>query len=65
MKVLKSVVEGGGVEKGRKITKGQYAKGETALDYEHDDGLGPSSFRRKKGRAGVGKARKLTKKHMK
>ncbi|KAL7561210.1 hypothetical protein ACA910_004136 [Epithemia clementina (nom. ined.)] len=65
LKVFKNVVEGGGVAKERNIKKGKYAKGETALDYEYDDGLGPSSFRKKKGRAGIGKARKLTKKRIK
>lgn len=65
LKVLKSVVEGGGSTKEKNIRKGKYAKGETALDYDYDDGLGASSFRKKKGRAGAGKARKLTKKRIK
>ena len=64
-KVLNNVVEGGGAVKERQIRKGKYAKGETAYDYEYDDGLGPSSFKKKKGRAGVGKTKKLTKKRMK
>jgi regulator of ribosome biosynthesis len=65
MKVLKSVIDGGGVahEKARK--KGQLAKGETAYDYDFDDGLGASSFRKKKGRAGAGKMKKMTKKRVK
>jgi regulator of ribosome biosynthesis len=63
MKVLKSVVEGGGgVAKERAIKKGKLAKGETAYDYDYDDGLGASSFRKKKGRAGAGKMKKMTKK---
>lgn len=65
LKVLRNVVEGGGVAKERDIRRGKYAKGETAYDYEFDDGLGPSSYRKKKGRAGVGKQKKMTKKRMK
>jgi regulator of ribosome biosynthesis len=62
LKVLKSVVEGGGAAKERAIKKGKLAKGETAYDYDYDDGLGASSFRKKKGRAGAGKMKKMTKK---
>ena len=65
LKVLKSVVEGGGVAKERDIRRGKLAKGETAYDYEFDDGLGPSSYKKKKGRAGAGKQKKMTKKRMK
>lgn len=65
LKVFKSVVEGGGAAKERDIRKGKFAKGETAYDYEFDDGLGPSSYKKKKGRAGVGKQKKMTKKRMK
>ncbi|GKY95144.1 hypothetical protein MPSEU_000478100 [Mayamaea pseudoterrestris] len=65
MKVLKSVVEGGGVAKEKARRKGQLAHGETGYDYDYDDGLGGSSFRKKKGRAGVGKAKKMTKKRIK
>lgn len=64
MKLLKTVVEGGAKkEKDRK--KGHLATGETAYDYDYDDGLGPSSFRKKKGRAGAGKLKKMTKKRVK
>lgn len=65
LKVLKTVVDGGGATKERDIRKGRYAKGETAYDYEFDDGLGPSSFKKRKGRAGAGKATKMTKKRIK
>lgn len=65
LKVLKSVVDGGGVAKERDIRKGKYAKGETAYDYEFDDGLGASTFKKKKGRAGAGKQKKMTKKRIK
>jgi regulator of ribosome biosynthesis len=65
MKLLKSVVDGGGVAKEKARRKGQLAKGETAYDYEFDDGLGASSFRKKKGRAGAGKMKKMTKKRVK
>jgi len=64
MKVLRSVVEGG-VEKERAKRKGQLASGETGYDYDFDDGLGPSSFKKKKGRAGAGKMKKMTKKRVK
>jgi regulator of ribosome biosynthesis len=50
-------------EKARK--KGKLATGETAYDYEFSDGLGASSFRKKKGRAGAGKMKKMTKKRVK
>jgi regulator of ribosome biosynthesis len=64
MKVLKSLSTGGvGKEKDRK--KGRLATGETAYDYEYDDGLGSSTFRKKKGRAGAGKMKKMTKKRTK
>jgi regulator of ribosome biosynthesis len=65
MKVLKSVIDGGGVAKEKMRKKGQLAKGETAYDYDYDDGLGASSFRKKKGRAGAGKMKKMTKKRVK
>jgi len=51
----------GGKEKELAKKKGGLANGETACDYDYDDGLGPSSFC-KKGRAGVGK---MTKKRAK
>lgn len=65
MKVLNSVIHGGGVAKEKARKKGQLAKGETAYDYDYDDGLGPSSFKKKKGRAGAGKMKKMTKKRTK
>lgn len=64
MKILNAVMNGGGVAKEKAIRKGQYAKGETAYDYEYDDGLGASTFRKKKGRAGAGKMKKMTKKRV-
>lgn len=45
--------------------KGRLAKGETAYDYDYSDGLGAASFRKKKGRAGAGKMKKMTKKRAK
>lgn len=65
MKILDAVINGGGVAKEKAIRKGQYAKGETAYDYEFDDGLGASTFKKKKGRAGAGKMKKMTKKRAK
>lgn len=35
-------------ERERDVRKGKFAKGETAYDYEFDDGLGGGSFRKKK-----------------
>lgn len=64
MKILKAVMNGG-VAKDKAIRKGQMAKGETAYEYDYDDGLGASSFRKKKGRAGAGKMKKMTKKRAK
>lgn len=49
MKILNSVMSNGGVAKAKAIRNGQFAKGETAYDYEFNDGLGASSFRKKKG----------------
>lgn len=65
MKILNAVIDGGGVTKEKDIRKGKYAKGETAYDYEFNDGLGASTFKKKKGRAGAGKMRKMTKKRAK
>lgn len=65
MKILNAVMNGGGVSKTKAIRKGAYAKGETAHDYDFDDGLGASSFKKKKGRAGAGKMKKMTKKRAK
>jgi regulator of ribosome biosynthesis len=48
MKILNSVMNGGGVAKEKAIRKGQLSKGETAYDYEYNDGLGASSFKKKK-----------------
>ena len=44
---------------------GSFANGETAYDYDFDDGLGSGSFHKKKGRAGSGNVRKVTKKRVK
>jgi regulator of ribosome biosynthesis len=65
--ILSRVINGGSSSKERErdVRKGKYAKGETAYDYEFDDGLGAGSFRKKKGRAGVGKMKKMTKKRIK
>jgi regulator of ribosome biosynthesis len=65
LKVLDSVMNGGGKERDRAKRKGSLAKGETAFDYDFDDGLGPSTFKKKKGRAGAGKMKKMTKKRTK
>jgi len=64
LQVLKTVVSGGGAAKERDIKKGRYAKGETAYDYDFNDGLDASSFRKKKGRGGAGMAKKMTKKRI-
>lgn len=64
--ILNRVMNGGSSkEKERDVRKGKYARGETAYDYEFDDGLGAGSFKKKKGRAGMGKMRKVTKKRIK
>ena len=65
MKILNAVMNGGGVSKAKAIRKGKFAKGDTAYDYEFNDGLGASSFKKKKGRAGAGKMKKMTKKRAK
>jgi regulator of ribosome biosynthesis len=64
LKLLKVLGEGG-AEKEKDRKKGRLATGETAYDNDFDDGLGPSSFRKKKGRAGAGKLKKMTKKRVK
>jgi len=64
MKVLQTVLNGGAKREKAK-RDGSLAKGETAYDYDFDDGLGSGSFRKKKGRAGSGKVRKVTKKRIK
>jgi regulator of ribosome biosynthesis len=48
MKILNAVINNGGMAKEKAIRKGQLAKGETAYDYEYNDGLGASSFKKKK-----------------
>ena len=64
--ILQKVMNGSSSkEKEREIKRGKFAKGETAYDYEFEDGLGSGSFRKKKGRAGSGKMRKITKKRIK
>jgi len=50
-------------EKARK--KGKLAKGVTANDYEYDDGSSKALFSKKKGRGGIGKNKKMTKKRIK
>lgn len=65
LKVLRSVIEGGGVTREKARKKGKLATGETAYDYDFDDGLGASTFKKKKGRAGAGKMKKMTKKRVK
>jgi hypothetical protein len=65
MKILNAVMNGGGVAKQKNIRKGLLAKGETAYDYDFNDGLGASTFKKKKGRAGAGKMKKMTKKRAK
>ena len=62
-KVLDQVIKGGGVQKEKAIRRGEYATGETAYDYEYNNGSNP--YRKKKGRAGAGKMRKVTKKRSK
>ncbi len=64
MKVLHTVLNGG-AKRDKAKRDGSLAKGETAYDYDFDDGLGPGSFKKKKGRAGSGKIRKVTKKRIK
>lgn len=65
MKVLENVLAGGGKAKERAIRRGDLSKGETAYDYDYDDGLGASTYKKKKGRAGMGKLKKITKKRAK
>ena len=64
MKLLQSL-GGGAVAKEKARKKGRLATGETAYDYDYEDGLGASTFRKKKGRAGAGKLKKMTKKRVK
>ena len=51
MKVLNAVLNGGGADRDKAARKGALAKGETAYDYEYNDGLGASTFRKRKVRA--------------
>jgi regulator of ribosome biosynthesis len=48
MKLLNTVMNGGGVTREKAKRNGSLAKGETAYDYDFDDGLGASTFRKKK-----------------
>ncbi len=61
MKVLENVIAGGGKAKELAIRRGEHAKGETGHDYDYNDG-GYSGYKKKKGRAGIGKMKKVTKK---
>mmetsp|Transcript_2153 Transcript_2153/g.2330 ORF Transcript_2153/g.2330 Transcript_2153/m.2330 type:complete len:461 (+) Transcript_2153:91-1473(+) len=65
MKVLENVLAGGGKAKERAIRRGDLSKGETAYDYDYSDGLGAGTYKKKKGRAGMGKLKKITKKRAK
>lgn len=64
LKVMKTVMKGG-VKQEKDRKKGLLASGETAFDYQFNDGLEPSSFKKRKGRAGAGKLTKMTKKRIK
>ena len=47
--ILQRVMSGSSSkEKERDVKRGKYAKGETAYDYEFDDGLGSGSYKKKK-----------------
>jgi regulator of ribosome biosynthesis len=61
MKVLENVITGGGRAKERAIRRGEHARGETGHDYDYNDG-GYAGYKKKKGRAGIGKMKKVTKK---
>ena len=66
--ILQKVMTGGSASKERErdIKRGKYAKGETGSVYDFDAGLGGGgSFKKKKGRAGMGKMKKMTKKRIK
>jgi len=64
-KVLQQVLVSGGMEKEKARKKGKLAKGVTANDYEYDDGSSKALFSKKKGRGGIGKNKKMTKKRIK
>ena len=63
LKILQMVLTGSAKkDKAKKAGKaGSLAKGETGYDYDYDDGKS-ADFKKKKGRAGQGKVRKMTKK---
>ena len=67
MKILQHVLSGGvgssQYDKDRR--SGKLAKGTTAYDYDYNDGLGDQVYKKKKGRAGSGKMKKVTKKRIK
>lgn len=67
MKILQNIQSGGAgssqYEKDRR--SGKFARGETAFDYDYNDGLGDQGYKKKKGRAGAGKMKKVTKKRIK
>ena len=50
--ILQKVMNGS-KEKEKDVKKGKYARGETAYDYDFDDGLGAGSFKKKKVRRNV------------
>jgi regulator of ribosome biosynthesis len=62
LKVLQNIIDGGGRAKELAIRRGEHARGETGHDYEFNDGLTASKYKKKKGRAGIGKMSKVTKK---
>lgn len=62
MKVLQNVITGGGRSKELAIRRGEHSRGETGHDYDFNDGLSSSKFKKKKGRGGIGKMSKVTKK---
>lgn len=51
MKVLNAVMTGGGVAREKAKRNGSLARGETAYDYDFDDGLGASTYKKKKVRS--------------
>ena len=55
------MITGGGRAKERAIRRGEHARGETGHDYDYNDG-GYAGYKKKKGRAGIGKMKKVTKK---
>jgi len=61
MKLLENVIAGGNAKE-KSIRRGDAAKGETAYDFDYNDGLRPSTYKKNKGKAGIGKMKKVTKK---